>query len=103
MAGALTMSRRSVVVVCVLGTLALSTAPAQAAAIPVNTTTDEFNTSGTGTGCSLREAIQAANTDSAFGGCTAGSGADTINLQGNTTYAEGIPNPGVPSTPEDAA
>jgi len=91
------MSRCPVAVACVLGTLALSTAPAQAAAIPVNTTTDEFNT---GTGCSLREAIQAANTDSAFGGCPAGSSADTINLQPNSTYAESISNGLNP--PEDA-
>lgn len=50
---------------------------AQAATIAVDTTTDEYNT---GTSCSLREAITAANTDAAFGGCSAGSGADTITL-----------------------
>jgi len=30
--------------------------------------------------CTLREAIQSANTDTAVGGCTAGSGADTVAL-----------------------
>ncbi|MBE2199053.1 MAG: CSLREA domain-containing protein [Anaerolinea sp.] len=55
--------------------------PALAATIDVNTTADEF---GTGTDCSLREAIQAANTDTAFGGCSAGSGDDIINLPAGT-------------------
>lgn len=50
---------------------------AYAATITVNTTLDE---NGTGANCSLREAIIAANTDSFFGGCTAGSGADIINF-----------------------
>jgi large repetitive protein len=58
--------------------------PAYAASITVTTTADEFNTSGTGTGCSLREAIQAANTDAAFGGCSAGASADTINVPAGT-------------------
>jgi CSLREA domain-containing protein len=40
--------------------------------IPVNITADEYNTTGSGVGCSLREAIQSANTDTAFGGCPAG-------------------------------
>jgi len=34
-------------------------------------------------GCSLREAIMAANSDLATGGCPAGSGADTIELTGD--------------------
>jgi CSLREA domain-containing protein len=52
-------------------------APAATTAIIVTTTTDEYNA---GEACSLREAVVAANTDSAFGGCPAGSGADTIVL-----------------------
>lgn len=48
-----------------------------AATIVVNTTADELNT---GPSCSLREAIQSANTDSAFGGCTTGNGDDVITL-----------------------
>jgi CSLREA domain-containing protein len=56
--------------------------PARAAVITsVNTTVDEYNTGGS---CSLREAIASANTDTAVGGCTAGSGADTIILPANT-------------------
>ena len=44
--------------------------------ITVTTTVDE---NGTGGNCSLREAIRAANTNAAFGGCPAGSpGMDTI-------------------------
>ena len=57
--------------------------PAYALTITVTTTADEF---GTGSDCSLREAIVAANIDVAFGGCTAGSGGDTI--------AFGIPGTG---------
>ena len=37
-------------------------------------------------GCSLIDAITAANTNTATGGCTAGSGADTINLPTNSTH-----------------
>ena len=54
---------------------------ADAAGITVTTTADEF---GTGAGCSLREAVQAANTNAAFGGCPAGSGADTISVPAGT-------------------
>ena len=50
---------------------------AYAATISVNTTDDELNSDGN---CSLREAIQAANTDSAVDACPSGSGADTITL-----------------------
>ena len=49
----------------------------RAATISVNTTTDENNTDGD---CSLREAIIAANTDTAVDACPAGNGADTIIL-----------------------
>jgi fibronectin-binding autotransporter adhesin len=45
------------------------------ATITVSTTADELNSDGD---CSLREAIQAANTDAAVDACAAGSGADTI-------------------------
>jgi CSLREA domain-containing protein len=58
-------------------------ASAGAATITVNTTVDEFNT---GTDCSLREAVQAASTNGAFGGCIAGQGtSDTVQLAA-TTY-----------------
>ncbi len=50
---------------------------AYAATITVTTTDDELNVDGD---CSLREAIQAANSDAAVDACTAGSGADVIEL-----------------------
>ncbi len=50
---------------------------ASAATINVSTPGDTISADGQ---CSLREAITAANTDSAFMGCTAGSGADAIIL-----------------------
>jgi CSLREA domain-containing protein len=57
-----------------------------AAPIIVTTTADEFGT-GTDTGCSLREAIQAINTVGSFGGCPNADGlADTISLPAGTYY-----------------
>ena len=56
-------------------------APAYAATITVNTFDDELNGDGD---CSLREAIQAANTDTPVDACTPGSGADTITLPAGT-------------------
>lgn len=53
----------------------VSPRPIQATIITVNTTTDELNADGD---CSLREAIRAANLDTAVSGCPAGSGADEI-------------------------
>lgn len=52
---------------------------ANAATLTVNTIADE---NGAGANCSLREAIEAANLNAPFGGCTAGSGADIINFDG---------------------
>lgn len=54
---------------------------ALAATITVTTTADELNADGD---CSLREAIQSANTDTAVDACTAGAGADTIVLPAGT-------------------
>ncbi len=48
---------------------------AQATCILVNTTDDALNSDGD---CSLREAIEAANTDTMVDACMAGSGADNI-------------------------
>ena len=53
----------------------LACSPAHAATITVNTTADALATDGN---CSLREALQAANTDTAIDGCAKGSGADTV-------------------------
>ena len=66
------------------------------AVITVNTTDDEINTDGD---CSLREAVVAANTDTAVDACTAGSGADTISLPAGTfAIGAALSTPG-----EDAA
>ena len=73
--------------------LALSAAlllalPASAATISVNTTADQF---GTGRACTLREAVQTANTDRAFGGCARkGSGPDLILLRSGKRYLRSI-------------
>lgn len=68
------------VLLAVLSFLIVYPYAAQAATINVTTTTDEFN--GTGL-CSLREAIESANTDSSAD-CVAGSGADVIQLPAGT-------------------
>ena len=65
------------VLLVLLGALGL-VQPAYAATIPVTTPADEFGAAAGG--CALREAVQAANTDTAFGGCPAGNGDDTITL-----------------------
>jgi CSLREA domain-containing protein len=70
---------------------------ASAATIAPTTTADEFNN---GTGCSLREAVQAANTNAAFGGCPAGSGADTVSLPGGN-YVLTIPPDASPNDNAD--
>ena len=54
--------------------------------ITVNTTVDELNGDGD---CSLREAIQAANTDATVDACPAGSDDDTITIPAGT-YTLGI-------------
>jgi len=54
--------------------------PARAATITVDTPTDESLLDPDNNTCSIREAIQAANTDTAVDTCTAGSGADTIDF-----------------------
>jgi len=56
--------------------LACSATAAAAATINVNHFGDEFGENAAQ--CTLREAVQAANGDAAFGGCTAGSGSDLI-------------------------
>ena len=53
---------------------------ARAATIDVTTTSDEIKLGD----CSLREAIIAANTDTATTGCPAGSGSDVINIPAGT-------------------
>ena len=65
----------------VISALALVPAVAGAVEIKVGTTADEY---GSGTDCSLREAITAAQTNTSFGGCPAGFAADTISLPDGT-------------------
>jgi CSLREA domain-containing protein len=61
---------------CALALPSAVSAGVSGTTITVNTTAD--NTGGPG--CTLRDAITAANTDAVTGGCTAGRGADTIDF-----------------------
>ncbi|MBL8951222.1 MAG: CSLREA domain-containing protein [Myxococcaceae bacterium] len=61
--------------------LALVASSGSAATLTVTTPTDELNSDGD---CSLREAVQAANTDAAVDACPAGSGDDRIVLPAGT-------------------
>jgi CSLREA domain-containing protein len=76
--------------------LAITPAAAGAATITVTTTADEFTDPGPGTGCALREAVQASNTDATFGGCATGVDGvdDTIALTSGMTYGLTIPDTG---------
>ncbi len=74
-----------------LGTLVIPAA-AGANVIAPNTVADEFDTNPDA--CSLREAVQAANTNGTFGGCSAGAGDDVITL-GPGTYTLTRPPDGV--------
>jgi CSLREA domain-containing protein len=65
----------------VLGSWGSTVPPVYAAAIAVTTTIDELNNDGD---CSLREALTAANTNSARDACPAGSGLDTITVPPGT-------------------
>ncbi len=73
------LRRTLIVAALVTGALAAPAAPALAGTIAVTTYDDEYNIPPNGT-CSIREAMRSANNNQAFGGCTAGSGADTIDL-----------------------
>jgi len=69
--------------------LALGIAPAHAAGIVVDSLTD----GSPGPGCTLRDAITSANTDTATGDCPAGSGADliTFSVAGTIVLGGGLP------------
>lgn len=72
------MSRVGSRLVAALAAAAALPGTAAAATFHVTTTTDQF---GTGSACSLREAVTAANTNAAMGGCPRGAGAaDVIDL-----------------------
>jgi CSLREA domain-containing protein len=77
------MTRKISATLLLLGLLALG-GLAHAVQINVTTLTDEDNVAygGNDTGCSLREAVQAAAQKVPYGGCTAGTGAgDIIQLE----------------------
>lgn len=70
------------VLICLFGLFVVRpTAVTHAATITVDTTADDVTANGN---CTLREAIIAANWDTAVDGCLAGSGADTIILSPGT-------------------
>ncbi len=66
------------IAVAILSALVLA-ASASAATITVSSNLDD------GTGCTLREAIESANDEMPVGGCTAGSGGDTIQFASSVT------------------
>ncbi|MEX0990711.1 MAG: choice-of-anchor Q domain-containing protein [Actinomycetota bacterium] len=72
---------RAAFVLTLVASALMFAAPASAATITVNTLADQY---GTGAECSLREAIQAVYTNSAFGGCQQGAAGDTIALGAGT-------------------
>ena len=78
----------------VLGVLALvlGGGVAEATTITVTGTADENSSSLPNVVCTLREAVIAANTNAAFGGCPAGdaAGTDVIILQSGSTYTRTI-------------
>lgn len=76
------------------GLLGAAVPIAYAATITVTTTEDELNADGD---CALREAVRAANSDTAVDACPAGSGADTITLPSGTYLLT------LPGSDEDAA
>jgi CSLREA domain-containing protein len=92
------LSKSVAAVVSIAGSLVFASAASAATITPDNGADD-------GTGCTLREAIQSANTDADFGGCThtgsyTAGGADTIQLAASTTYNIGFNDP--PDYGEDA-
>jgi CSLREA domain-containing protein len=84
----------AILLIAGLAILASLAPTAYAATIAVNTTADELNADGD---CSLREAIRAANTNTAVDACPAGSGADIISLPAGTYQLA------IAGTNEDAA
>jgi CSLREA domain-containing protein len=84
----LALSRRAALFAAAL-VLALAAAPgaASAATINVGPTNDAAPGAVDDTGCTLRDAVQAANTNAPFSDCNGdNAGADTIVLQGGKTY-----------------
>ena len=69
--------------------LGLAGGEADAATIKVKAPGDEYGVAGN---CTLREAVEAANTNADFGGCVRrnGGNADVVVLEGGTVYSLGI-------------
>jgi CSLREA domain-containing protein len=74
-------ARRVLAAAVTVAAALLLPATAQGATISVTTTADQLANDGR---CALREAIQAANTNTPVGGCTAGGASDEIKLGGGT-------------------
>ena len=74
--------KKLLILVSALAAMCFAAPVAGAATITVNTTDDLYG--GSGSACSLREAITAAQTNAAYDGCTAGSGPDVISLPDGT-------------------
>ncbi len=91
--------RIAIAVAAATGMLVAATS-AGAATLTVTMSGDEWSDPGAGAGCSVREAIEAANTDGNFAGCNFGADddADTIILSPDTTYGR---SPGLTGIDED--
>ncbi len=83
------MKRFIFIVMVFLGLMSLLALSARAATIAVNTTAQKPGNTGD---CTLGEAIDAANSDTAVDGCTAGSGADIITVPAGTYTLTAVDN-----------
>jgi CSLREA domain-containing protein len=92
-------ARRGLVVLAVIALpITLATGLARAGTtITVNTTNDTYGPSDSN--CSLRDAVHAVDTQTAFGACPAGTGGDTIVLPAGPAYTLSI----APTGPDDNA
>src|SRR5579884_3785323 len=95
MEGGATWLKRGGCGLAVLVTCALFGAPAQAASTITVTKNSADTYSQTDTDCSLRDAVQAADADTAFGACPAGSAAGTTIVVPAGTYTLSIPSTGI--------
>lgn len=84
-----TTFHRKILSLAIIQVLACGSGALNAATITVDDATD----TSTASNCTLRDALEAANTDAVVGTCTAGSGTDTINfnnaLSGSTVTLGG--------------
>ena len=69
----------------------LTLAAAIAAALSLTCTASAGEIAVDGTTCTLADAITAANTDTATGGCNAGSGVDTLAIMNNVSVSGELP------------